>query len=205
MAPCLEVFRAAATDLYRSEGAKSIQPVIDILNKTDGHIITYTGTELQDPNYWWAIVVWESVEHHRALVNNKEVYPTLREQLGKGVAKLDSLFHVILSPSEPYPALEAPLTELAIWTLHETTDKATFTDIFVPLMGEGIKKLPIQTGGWGFTVENDRQIAVILGWENMEVFKGTAVANPWIGEGIVELKKLAGAEVKHAHLQKHAK
>lgn len=36
-------------------------------------------------------------------------------------------------------------------------------------MGEGIKKLPIQTGGWGFTVENDRQIAVILGWENMEV------------------------------------
>lgn len=39
MAPCLEVFRAAATDLYRSEGAKSIQPVIDILNKTDGHIV----------------------------------------------------------------------------------------------------------------------------------------------------------------------
>ena len=38
MAPCLEIFRAAATDLYRDEGAKSIQTVIDILNKTEGHI-----------------------------------------------------------------------------------------------------------------------------------------------------------------------
>ena len=38
MAPCLEIFRAAATDLYCDEGAKSIQTVIDILNKTEGHI-----------------------------------------------------------------------------------------------------------------------------------------------------------------------
>ena len=38
MAPCLEIFRASATDLYRAEGAKSVQPVVDILNKTEGHI-----------------------------------------------------------------------------------------------------------------------------------------------------------------------
>ena len=38
MAPCLEIFRAAATDLYRAEGAKSVQAVIDILNKTEGHV-----------------------------------------------------------------------------------------------------------------------------------------------------------------------
>ena len=38
MAPCLEIFRAAATDLYRDEGAKSVQTAIDILNKTEGHI-----------------------------------------------------------------------------------------------------------------------------------------------------------------------
>ena len=38
MAPCLEIFRASATDLYRDEGAKSVQTAIDILNKTEGHI-----------------------------------------------------------------------------------------------------------------------------------------------------------------------
>ncbi len=75
----------------------------------------------------------------------------------------------MLSPGEPYPALEAPLTELAIWKFHEDTVVSKFTDIFVPLIGEGIKRLPIQPGGWGFTVEDDRTIAVLLGWESMEV------------------------------------
>ena len=38
MAPCLEIFRAAATDLYRDEGAKCVQTVFDALNKIEGHI-----------------------------------------------------------------------------------------------------------------------------------------------------------------------
>lgn len=77
----------------------------------------------------------------------------------------------MLSPGEPYPALEAPLTELAIWKFHEDTVVSKFTDIFVPLIGEGIQRLPIQPGGWGFTVEDDRTIAVLLGWKSMEVRK----------------------------------
>ena len=36
-------------------------------------------------------------------------------------------------------------------------------------MAKGIEKLPIQTGGWGASVEDDRQSTVILGWESLEV------------------------------------
>ena len=38
MAPCFEIFRAAATDLYRNEGEKCVQTVFDALNKIEGHI-----------------------------------------------------------------------------------------------------------------------------------------------------------------------
>ena len=38
MAPALEILRAKKSDLFKAEGSKSIQGVIDILNKTDGHI-----------------------------------------------------------------------------------------------------------------------------------------------------------------------
>ncbi|KAI0093335.1 hypothetical protein BDY19DRAFT_903094 [Irpex rosettiformis] len=205
MAPCVEIFRAAATDLYLSEGTKSIQPVLDILNKTEGHIASYTGTEVQDPNYWWAVIVWETVEHHHALINNTEVYPILRESLNKGVAKFDFMLHAVLAPGDPYPALEAPLTELAMWKLHEGADKTKFTDIFVPLLAKGIEKLPIQPGGWGTSVEDANKVAVILGWESMEFFKSIGAAYPWIPEGIAELKKLSEANVRHAVFQKHAK
>ncbi|KAI0093334.1 hypothetical protein BDY19DRAFT_923309 [Irpex rosettiformis] len=206
MAPCVEIFRAAASDLYLSEGIESIQPVLDILNKTEGHIASYTGTEVQDPNYWWAIIVWETVEHHHALINNTKVYPAFCDSLNKAVANLDfTMLHAVLTPNDPYPALEAPLTELTMWKLHEGTDRTKFTDILAPLMTKGIEELPVQTGGWGATIEEPNTFAIILGWENMEVFKGTGVANPWIGEGIVELKTLAELNVRHAVFQKHAK
>ena len=36
-------------------------------------------------------------------------------------------------------------------------------------MAKGSEELPIQTGGWGASVEDDRQFTVILGWDSLEV------------------------------------
>ena len=113
--------------------------------------------------------VWESIEYHHAFINDKERYSALRESLDKVVEKFDFLYHVTLATNDPYPALEAPLTELAIWKMREGIDRINFTDIFTPLMAKGIERLPIQTGGWGASVEDDRQSTVILGWESLEV------------------------------------
>ena len=122
-----------------------------------------------------ALRVWESIEYHHAFINDKERYSALRESLDKGVEKFDFLYHVTLAPNDPYPALEAPLTELAIWKLREGIDRTKFTDIFTPLMAKGIEKLPIQTGGWGASVEDDRQFTVILGWDSLEVCELAAI------------------------------
>ena len=42
-------------------------------------------------------------------------------------------------------------------------------------MAKGIEELPIQTGGWGASVEDDRQSTVILGWESLEVRELAAI------------------------------
>jgi hypothetical protein len=86
MAPTLEILKASATDLYRQEGAKSVQGLIDILANTDGALAsvptsflpgarwysytthsTYIGTELKDPDTWWLVVGRSSHLGERAL------------------------------------------------------------------------------------------------------------------------------------------
>ena len=115
------------------------------------------------------LIVWESIEHHYALTNDKELYPVLLDSLGKGVAKFDLHHHATLSPNDPYPALDSPLTEFAVWKMNEEVDRAKFMDKFLLFVENGIRQLPIQIGGWGASVEDDRQLTVVAGWENLEV------------------------------------
>ena len=159
-------------------------------------------------------------------MNDKELNPVFCESLDKGVAKFDLHHHVTLAPNDPYPALEAPLTEFAVWKLHEEADRALFVDKFTLFVKEGTEKLPIQTGGWGVSVEDDRQFTGVAGWESEEVrelfgiihrklmdnaclgyqrFKSAIATNPWLGETIAGLKKFADVDVRHVSLVKHSK
>ena len=168
--------------------------------------------------------VWESIEHHKALMNNKELYPVLCEHLDKGVAKFDFVRHVTLGPNDPYPALEAPLTEFANWKMHEGADRAKFVNNFTLFVKEGIEKLPVKMGGWGASVEDDGQFTVVTGWESVEVrklfsmeqtrliysaqyqrLKNAAMANPWLQGTVAELNKFADVDVKRVVLVKHSK
>ena len=104
-------------------------------------------------------------------MNDKELNPVFCESLDKGVAKFDLHHHVTLAPNDPYPALEAPLTEFANWKMHEGADRAKFVNNFTLFVKEGNEKLPIKMGGWGASVEDDRQFTVVTGWESAEVRK----------------------------------
>ena len=74
-----------------------------------------------------------------------------------------------LSPNNPYPALDSPLTEFAVWKMNVEVERAKFVDNFLLFVENGIRQLPIQIGGWGASVEDDRQLTVVAGWENLEV------------------------------------
>lgn len=71
MAPIVELLRAPATEAFKKDGVKVSQGAIDIVSKTAGSLrykssrtisvrqltllfsSTFTGVEVQDPNYWY--------------------------------------------------------------------------------------------------------------------------------------------------------
>lgn len=115
------------------------------------------------------IVVWESLKHHQDLIANKELYPKLTESLLKGAAGLTYLYHVNLNTEDPSPALGAPLTEIVFWSLKEGVDKEEFTTKLNSLITLAMSFEGVYKGGWGTVVEDDRKLAVILGWNSLEV------------------------------------
>lgn len=81
------------------------------------------------------------------------------------------LNHVTFSAS-PFDALNAPVTEYAIWKLKDTTDALHFRarlNALIVLILSFPKSAGVFPGGWGVFHEDERQFMVLLGWESLEV------------------------------------
>lgn len=103
-------------------------------------------------------------------MNDAVVYPTLKVALGKMSSALLWMNHVKF-PESVEPSLEAPVTEFAIWDLHESTDAEKFLDTLKGLRATVRKDCPgeVFPGSAGPTVENPRKYIVCLGWHSIEV------------------------------------
>lgn len=117
--------------------------------------------------------VWESLEAHQALINDKEVYPKLVESLMKGASKIEFMYHATVGDN-PFPALDAGVTEIAFWSPHEGTEKKDFEALFVPFITKLMTSPVVEdhAGGWALTHEDDNKYVVIHGWTSVEVRLG---------------------------------
>lgn len=115
------------------------------------------------------LLVWESQQHHQDAIDNKELYPKLIASLNEGAANMQYLYHVTIAPNEPHAPLNAPLTEIAIWSLNEGVDKTAFADLVNQLFTEVSSWKGVYPGGPGPVVEDDRKLALLLGWNSLEV------------------------------------
>lgn len=107
---------------------------------------------------------------HQTLKENKDLYPEVLKSFNEGAAKLDFAYHSILSTETPQTAFEAPLTEIAFWTLKEGADKKEFDAILSELVDRALASKWVDgRGGFGTTLEDERKIAVTFGWNSMEV------------------------------------
>ncbi|KAI0089728.1 hypothetical protein BDY19DRAFT_992700 [Irpex rosettiformis] len=203
MAPALELLRATKTDLFKTKGVESVQGVLDILNVTEGHIASYFGTEVQDPNTWYAIILWETVAHHQALIDNKTVYPDLIKSITQGAEKIEFVQHTVLSTAAPEKALEAPVTEVVLWTVKEGADKEEVKRLVGELVERVLATDAVKgRGGFGSIVEDENKVAVILGWDGYEEFVQAVASTPWVGELVGKIKTLADLDLKHVVLTK---
>ena len=94
--------------------------------------------------------------------------PRMMQGLASVARGVALMAHVPLSRAAP--ALDAPLTELAVWTLRAGADRAQFQDELERLHGLLRREVPeMVDGGWGAAVEDERVFVVVLGWESVEV------------------------------------
>lgn len=114
--------------------------------------------------------MWETVGHHKALVDNKELYPLMGKSIGESAAKIEFVQHTHLSTPTPEDALKAPITEFVIFSLKEGTDveefKGVLSKFVAPILATDAVK---NRGGWGPIVEDERKFAIVLGWNSKEV------------------------------------
>lgn len=114
--------------------------------------------------------MWETVGHHKALVDNKELYSLMGKSIGESAAKIEFVQHTHLSTPAPEDALKAPITEFVIFTLNEGTDveefKGVLSKFVAPILATDAVK---NRGGWGPIVEDERKFAIVLGWDSKEV------------------------------------
>lgn len=113
---------------------------------------------------------WESLAHHQALMNDAEKYPRLGKALGKASQGIVWMYHANFD-ADVTKALGAPVTEFALWTLPETTDREAFAPgvkKLLSVLGEHIGE-EIFDGGSGPIVEDKKLYLVCLGWHDAEV------------------------------------
>ena len=105
-------------------------------------------------------------------MNDREKYMKVGEALQ---AILDphaiNMFHCAFN-SEPYKALEAPVTEIATITLKNGADKDTLEEL-VEELSRAVSISPPESGAvsaaWGPSVEKDDVFFLIIGWTSVDV------------------------------------
>ncbi|GJE88293.1 hypothetical protein PsYK624_043760 [Phanerochaete sordida] len=202
--PTFEILKVVATEAYHADW-KLVGDVAGKLSKAPGFLGAWQGLDVEDSTYLWLIVAWESVEHHRALIDDKEQYPILLASLHTVAKEIVFMHHAIFS-GDFTKALGAPATEFAIWTLKEGVDRAEFQAGLAELtqLIERDAAGEVFEGGWGAILEDERKFIVGLGWHSMERFKAAIAAAPEVRAKVGALRQLAAdVDLKLASLSKY--
>ncbi|KAI0698284.1 hypothetical protein BC835DRAFT_1413221 [Cytidiella melzeri] len=175
MLVAVEVVHLPTSEVFRDDHS-IFEPVLQFVTSAPGNLGAYYGFLEEDPTQAYMIVV----EHHYALMNDREVYPKMLEAVEDCVAGPVRLYHVLLEPaSEVAPALNAPITSIDRLIAMEpgvTSEDmlAEFSKTFAALQSGTPSGLLGRCSGK--VVEND-ELTVICGWESSPVLRESGLQN----------------------------
>ncbi|KAF9565755.1 hypothetical protein CPC08DRAFT_704456 [Agrocybe pediades] len=78
--PVTELVRWYATDAFLSDLPSTFGPMVKYVSSAEGCLRIYTGVEVEDNTSFWMVVVWQSHEHHQAMMNRPD-YPDMVARL----------------------------------------------------------------------------------------------------------------------------
>ncbi|KAI0637416.1 hypothetical protein C8Q77DRAFT_1097451 [Trametes polyzona] len=210
--PTIEVIYLPATEAYRAnpKDESLLKPAFDLLAEQKGHLQTYAGIKHEDKATAYVVVAWETLEDHRRLQENKELYPVLN-------AKTTTFFDVSKPPaestmvhvrptSEPYKALGAPVTEIAYFTPqagHSKSEVEQVVDAIAKAMVAAGDAYGVVDAAWGPTVEKENTVGLFIGWTSVDAHWNAIKTNKTLADLIDKIKSISAVNLVHVELTKY--
>ncbi|KAM5542616.1 hypothetical protein V8D89_003577 [Ganoderma adspersum] len=203
--PTVEFVIAPATEAFRTNPRDTAltDPILEVLKFCQGMISATFGLQHDDKKSAHIAVVWHSLADHKALMNDRAKYMKCGEALQSILDPLAiNMFHCAFN-SEPYKALEAPVTEIATITLNNGADKDTLEEL-VEELSHAVNISPPESGAvsaaWGPSVEKDDVFFLIIGWTSVDARHALVNAWPEIVEIIKKIEAIGTLEDLHVAL-----
>ncbi|OCH89086.1 hypothetical protein OBBRIDRAFT_40125 [Obba rivulosa] len=199
--PCIEIVSAVSTDAYREDPVGVSQPAFSIIKNAEGAIKIYHGLQSEEAKGVYLYVVWETLDHHRKFQADATEYPKLIEKTSSIWGAAPRILHVHPT-TDPYAALAAPVTELALLTIKPGQSKEALLDIVKKLTTDGTPgEKGFVSAVYGTVAESDDTIALIAGWESVEAHWKLVTTDPEAVALLTQMRSIATPEIAHAALR----
>ncbi|EMD34952.1 hypothetical protein CERSUDRAFT_85710 [Gelatoporia subvermispora B] len=199
MSLIIEVARIPSSEAYRKDPS-IINPALEILAKAKGVQGVFTGIQVEDKTTLYLVVVWESLDAHKAAIENADASSKFREIITQAGSGAPLIYRIPFKPN-PIPQLHAPITEFAFFTLLEGKQPEDIRAILAPMV-VGQVTIPDGTHGasFGQTVEREDVFCFLIGWDTVEIHEKGKAENEKLKEFISRLADVVHREPRHVPL-----
>ncbi|KAF7422424.1 hypothetical protein PC9H_010580 [Pleurotus ostreatus] len=202
--PLIEVLAVNVSDGFTKD-PKVVYQLVNILKNVPGYITTYYGFQQEDKTKGYVLNVWETYEHHAALMqepNYPEVVTAFSLMPAAPMPENTVMDHVAFAPY-PVTALDAPVTEMAILTLKEGQDAKVLNEELAKLA----KALDAAKGAhppcsFGASRQRPEHNVLLVGWDNVQAHLDSVYGPGGPTDVIERLGKLADVSFSHTAFTK---
>jgi len=200
--PIIEIAAPTASEAFLAN-PNIITPALDFLLKSDGCLGIYHGIAEEDKKTIILIVVWESSEHHKALMDHPEFPDIIGFGPSLGPDGLRFKHIDVNFIQDPFIAFDAPTTEIVEVTLKEGKTKEDLYEVLAVLASQLDVDAPYPPVAWGESQdEPGERYGLVLGW-NSSKEHFDLVGQPSYVTPIQNLFNAADLKMFHAALKKH--
>ncbi|CCM05036.1 uncharacterized protein FIBRA_07238 [Fibroporia radiculosa] len=174
--PIIEIIHGKAIDAVTADpwNKAIVGPALDIVGNAPGSLKIYRGLQTEEPKHLYVYVAWTELQAHKNFQADPVNYPEVGKRVGSFMVSDRDMFHVEPS-ADPYKALNAPVTELALLTPRPGYTKENVAEKVKTLVESPHslqEDLGLISAFWGPVVEKENTLALIVGWKSVEAQRG---------------------------------
>ncbi|KAF9450574.1 hypothetical protein P691DRAFT_758079 [Macrolepiota fuliginosa MF-IS2] len=205
--PVVEICSFAASEAFRKDPHLA-HPAYELIRLQKGLQYIYEGVGIEEPNTVWLLLVWDSYDDHKALIDNEELYPKVTEALGKCIGGDFIMRHVEFNEITRI-ALTSPVSEIVALELRDKTSaerKEALKKVMVDMI-EHCHTAPRAKDhppfAYGETKESAGSFYFLGGWTSVEYHTECVEDPEGIKEHVRRIGELTTYKVSHVHVREY--